>query len=138
MIYRSIISSHAKTRKPAHSGRTAPRDARPVGPQDARARSGARPHHRVRHRASVRRRAAGGAWVAVSGAAPPRGSRLDRIVLGNVRKQPPCAVLPAHAGRTPAIARSDQPVGSHRARDQSRPAARLIKWLMAKWLMADG
>ena len=47
------------------------------------------------------------------GAASPRGSRLDRVVLGDVGEQPPRALLPADAGRPPA-ARPIRPIAGTR------------------------
>src|SRR5579872_3852329 len=103
MISWSIIGHHAETRKSAHSRGNAPRDARPVGLAHAGDGACPRPHDCARDRAAVGRSAAGGTRVALSGAPSPRGSRLDRVVLGNVGEQPAGAVLPAYTGRAQAV-----------------------------------
>src|SRR5579872_4348269 len=58
-------------------------DARYAHPADAGARTRAWAHHRACDRAAVGRTAAGGARIALSGALPAGGARLDRILLGH-------------------------------------------------------
>ena len=86
------------------------------------ARSRARPHHRARDRAPLRRRPPGRARLPLPGPAPAGGPRLDRVLLGHVREQPARALLPAHARRPQAAGGADQPLGRPRARDRPRPA----------------
>src|SRR4029077_18877632 len=95
---------------------------RPPHPSNARPRAGARAYDRARHRAPVRGRAAGRARLALSGAPSPRGSRLDRVVLGHLREQPARAVLPPDAEGTAATGAADDPLGRNRPRHQPHPA----------------
>src|SRR5438093_8746064 len=110
----------AQTRKSTNSRRTAPRDARPLDPQDPRARTGARTHHRARDRIPVGRGAPGRTRVPLSRAPPARGPRLDCLVLGHFREQPQGALLPSDTGRPPPADRADAPLGHDRCRDLSR------------------
>jgi hypothetical protein len=57
------------------------------------------------------------AWFAVSGLAPARRSRVDRVLLGNVGKQPQSALLPPNTRRTQAVAYADEALGATGPRD---------------------
>src|SRR6185437_3157490 len=77
---------HAKTRSGSTARGSTARHAGPADSANTGAGDGARTHYRARDRAPLGGSAASGARLALSGAAPAGGSRLDRVVLGHVRK----------------------------------------------------
>jgi hypothetical protein len=58
-------------------------------------------------------------WLALSGVAPPRRSRLDYVPLGHVGKQAPRALLPADAAGKRQLTEQTNRWDRHRSRDQS-------------------
>src|SRR5712691_3512297 len=123
MVYWCMIR-HAQEGEPAAEGRAGAGHARPARAQDPRPRSRARPHHRARDRATLGRRPPGRARLALPGAPPPGGPRMDRVVLGDLGEQPPGEIQPPDADGPEAARRADQPLGRPRARDRPRPAPR--------------
>src|SRR5215204_5390500 len=103
--------TNAEERKPAPSRRAAAGHAGFVDSPDAHVGTGARAHHRSRHRASIGGRAADRARLALPGAPSSRGPRLDRVLLGNVRQQSEGALLPPDPGRPPAVRGTNHEVG---------------------------
>src|SRR5579884_1658652 len=77
--------------------RPAPGHPRPAHPQDALLGTGARLRHRAVGGAVDERRAHRGRRLALSGAPPPRGARVDRVGVARLRAQPAREVLPSHA-----------------------------------------
>src|SRR5438874_2241279 len=113
---------HAEEGKLGPAGRRPAGDPRPADPADAGPGARPRPHRRPRHRAALGRGPAGRARLALSRPAPAGGPRLDRVLLGHFREQPPRALLPPDPERPQAAHRADQPLGRPGARDRPRPA----------------
>src|SRR4029079_18896509 len=103
----------------------APRHPRPPGPAHARPRADARLRHRAARQGAVRRRAGGGGELAVSRPATPPARWLRRRRVGDLREQPPRALLHADARGPPAARGEAWGVRAGRDGDQRRAPPRL-------------
>src|SRR3982751_2570017 len=104
--------------------RSAAGDAGSVDPAHARAGTDARVGDLATDPAALERRAAGQPGIALSRAAPARAAGPDRSGMGQLGKQSPGQVLPAHAGRAEAARRGAEELGApfHRGRARARRA----------------
>ena len=79
--------------------------------------------HREGHRIQVGRGVAGGAGIALSGAAPAHQTKMDFRGRGHFGEQPARQVLPADARGPEAIEGGDQQVGQTGGSDRKDPPA---------------
>src|SRR5215467_3696275 len=110
-LSRSSTQDYAKTRitSPVRDG---PRDPRHADTTNASDGPRPRPDHCTCYRAWLGRCPSNRARFAVSSVAPTPEPRVDRGILGNVRKQSQGEVLPADAGRPKTTRGADVPLGT--------------------------